>query len=203
MYFVQSADSDVSNLQLPEPGLLLYYKDLDHRTLWLDTEVNDFTMYLGRHIIDWNREDKGKPIEDRIPIRIMFMSVGGDLSVNNSICDIISLSETPVIGVNCGIAYSAACFIYLACHKRYAFPNSEFLIHSGSGGFEGTYDQVVSAVVNYQNQVDKLASYIMDRTKITQEEIEQNFMSDWYVSSEEALDKGICEKLITSLDEII
>ena len=31
---------DVSNLQLPDPELLTYYKNLEDRVLWVDSEIN-------------------------------------------------------------------------------------------------------------------------------------------------------------------
>jgi len=193
----------IANLQLPSPELITYYKNLDERILWLDTEVDDIFLEYGRYIIQWNREDKNIIAEERKPIKLMFFSPGGDLSVNNAMIDIIMMSTTKIIGINMGMAASAGCFIYLACHERLAMPNSTFLIHQGAGNFEGTYDIVISAVMNYQREIEVLGKYILEHTTIDAETFEDNFATDWYITAKEALEYGICEKIITNLDEIL
>lgn len=194
---------DLENVQLPDPALLTYYKNLDNRVLWIDEEICDNSLEYARYIMDWNREDKGIPADDRKPITLLFFSPGGDLDVNNLLIDTITLSTTPIIGVNCGIAASAACFIYLACHKRYTFPTAEFLLHKGAGEFGGTYDIVLAAIMDYQRQIEALGNFVMSRTKIPEIEFEENFATDWYLSAQEAIDYGVAEKIITSLDEVI
>ena len=192
----------IENLQLPNPELLLQYKDLQERTLWIDDDISSNTLEFAKYIIQWNREDKDLKIKDRVAIKILFFSYGGDLDVNNVLVDTISLSKTPIIGVNCGQAASAACFIYLSCHKRYAFPNATFLIHQGAGNFEGTYEQILSAVASYQAQIEYLGEYVLSRTNIDEELFNENYSSDWYIGAEDAVTYGIASKIIKSLDEI-
>ena len=141
-------------------------------------------------------------MRDRVPIKLLFFSYGGDLDVNNVLIDTISMSKTPVIGINCGQAASAACFIYLSCHKRYTFPNAEFLIHQGAGAFEGTYEQVCSALMNYQQQIERIGEFVLARTNIPEDVFQEHFTQDWYLSAEEAVDYGMASKIIKSLDVI-
>ena len=199
---IESAQSSADNLALPDPALVTYYKNLDNRTLWIDSQIDEMTLELEKFIMGWNREDYGKPVKDRIPITLLFLSPGGDLEINNSLVDAITLSKTPIIGVNCGMAASAACFIFLACHKRYTFPNATFLIHQGAGSFSGNYEDVISAILNYQRQIEHLGKYILSRTSISEEEFQENFSTDWYIDAEEAVEKGLCSKIIKSLDDI-
>ena len=201
-----SIPSSVENLQLPDPELLMYYKNLDDRIIWLDSEVDGTWLTYEKQILLWNKEDKDAniPPKDRKPIKLFFYSYGGSLDINYSFIDVIETSVTPIIGINMGQACSAACFIYLACKKRYAMPHSSFLIHQGGvdGGFNGTYEQVVAAIMEYQRQMEVLAKYIMEHTKISAEEMEQNFSTDWYLTAEEAVKKGVANKIIKSLEEI-
>lgn len=201
-FTIESAGTPADNLALPDPALVTYYKNLDNRTLWIDSEIDDVTLELEKFIMSWNREDLGKPVKERVPITLLFLSPGGDLEINNSLVDAITLSKTPIIGVNCGMAASAACFIYLACHKRYSFPNATFLIHQGAGSFSGNYEDVVAAILNYQKEIEKLGAYILSRTNIEENEFAENFSTDWYIDAEDAVKKGICSKIIKSLDEI-
>lgn len=204
-YLDISIPQNVENMQLPNPELLTFYKNFEDRTLWIDDEINDYSIEYAKYIMQWNKEDKDAGIEpeDRKPIKLLFFSPGGDLNVNNMLVDTISLSVTPVIGINCGMAASAGCFIYLSCHKRYILPNAQFLIHQGAGSFEGAYDIVVSAIMNYQREIENLGKFVLSRTNIPEDEFESHFSTDWYLDANEALEYGLCEKIIESLDEII
>lgn len=196
---------NVENMQLPSPELLTFYKNFEDRILWIDNEINDYSIEYAKYIMQWNRDDKlaGIKKEDRKPIKLLFFSPGGDLNVNNMLVDTIALSETKVIGINCGMAASAACFIYLSCHERLTLPNAQFLIHQGAESFEGTYDIVVSAITNYQKEIENLGKFVLSRTNIPENVFYENFITDWYIDANEAIKYGLCSKIITSLDEII
>lgn len=196
---------NVENMQLPSPELLTFYKNFEDRILWIDNEINDYSIEYAKYIMQWNRDDKlaGIKKEDRKPIKLLFFSPGGDLNINNMLVDTIALSETKVIGINCGMAASAACFIYLSCHERLTLPNAQFLIHQGAGSFEGTYDIVVSAITNYQKEIEDLGKFVLSRTNIPENVFYENFITDWYIDANEAIKYGLCSKIITSLDEII
>lgn len=101
------------------------------------------------------------------------------------------------------MAASSGCFIYLACHKRYTFPTAEFLIHKGAGQFAGNYDEVVAAILNYQRQIEELGNFVLSRTKIPNDVFEEHFSTAWYLSAKEAIELGVADGYITSLDEII
>ena len=193
----------LENMELPDPSLLTFYRNVEERTLWLDSDIDESTVEYGRFILQWNREDKGKPTEERKPIKIMFFSNGGDLDVNNSLIDIIKMSKTPVYGYNMGKACSAGCFIFMACHKRYAMPHSTFLLHKGSASFEGTFDEVASHMTEYQRSVDELCSYIMDNSKITKEKLDENIWSEWFVTAKEAVELGIADEIVKDIEDVI
>ena len=194
--------SNAENLQLPNPELLTFYRDFENRVLWIDSEINDYSLEYAKYIMQWNKEDEGIKPSQRKKITMLFFSPGGDLNVNNLLVDTISLSTTPVVGINCGMAASAGCFIYLSCHERYTFPNAQFLIHQGAGAFEGTYDIVVSAIMNYQREIENLGRFVLSRTNIPEDVFNENFATDWYLDANEAIKYGLCSKIIKSLDEI-
>lgn len=192
----------VENLQLPNASLITYYKNLEKRILWLDAEVDDYFLEYGKYILQWNQEDLGKSQEKRIPIRLLFFSPGGSLDINNAMIDIIKQSKTKVIGINMGIAQSAGAFIYLACHERLTMPKAGFLLHRGQGGFQGTYDEIICQVMEYQRQMEELEKYVLANTNIDEETFNDNFGTEWFISAKEALDFGIAHKIIKDIDEI-
>ncbi len=173
---------------------------MENRILWLDTEVDNWFLEFGKYIIMWNMEDHGKPLNERKPIRLLFFSPGGSIEINNAMIDIIRTSKTKIIGINMGMAHSAGCFIYLACHERYAMPNSVFLLHQCSGMFCGTYNEIVSQVAEYVREIDNLKSHITNNTSINEKTVDKNISTEWYVTATEALEYGICHKIIDDLD---
>lgn len=195
----------VANYQLPDPELLTYYKNIDNRVIWLDTGVDDMWLEYEKQILEWNREDVGVPYEERKPIKLMFFSYGGQIDINYSFIDLIQKSKTPVWGVNMGQACSAACFIFIACHKRFAMPRSSYLIHQGGveGGFSGTYEQVVAAIMEYQRQIEELGQYLLQYTNITEDMLNDKFDSEWYLTAEEAVKLGVADEIVNDIDDIL
>lgn len=193
----------LENLQLADPSLALFYNDLEQRIIWLDQEVDETCLDIIRNILRWNQEDKDKAPKDRKPIRLFFFSPGGDLEVNNALIDTITLSKTPIWGINVGRCYSAAAFIFLACHKRYCLASSQFLLHQGSGAFSGTYQEILPQVMAYQEQIEKLAEFVAERSTYEMEEIAANITSDWYITADEGLEHNIYTKKVDCIEDLL
>lgn len=190
-----------ANLQLADPSLVNFYSDLENRIYWMSDEINNYTFDLVQYIIRWNQEDKGIPVEQRKPIRIIIDCPGGHLSVSETVSNIIKMSKTPVYGIALGYVASGATVIYLSCHKKFALPNSVFVLHKGScSGVSGTYDEIVAFAKDYEKQMETLIDFYITNTKYTEEEIEENIQTDWYIRTEEALEKGIVDELVTDIE---
>lgn len=199
-----SLPSNAETIKLPDPELLAYYRNLENRVLWLDTAVDDSWLHYMRQIMEWNRDDMDKPVEERVPIKLCIYSYGGDLDINNAFIDVIQMSKTPVWGVNMGQANSAGCFIYLSCHRRLAMPNSTFLIHQGSGeNFSGTAQQLFSYLEEYQRKIQNLVEYLKATTKIPEETLLANITTEWFLDADEALEYGVCDEIVNDLDVIL
>lgn len=198
-----SLPKSVENLQLPDPALVQYYSDLENRIIWLDDEVGEDTLYITKYILQWNQEDKHLSPEERKPIKLFIFSPGGDLSVNNSLIDVITLSKTPVYGYNMGNAYSSAAYILLSCHKRFTLPRSKLLFHQGSGAFSGTYAEILPSVLAYQAEIEKLTHFVCERTSYTEEEVAENIVSDWYITAQEGLEHGVYDAIVDSIADLL
>ena len=72
---------EIENLALPNPALLDYYKDADKRIFWLEGEVDSSTLELVKVIMRFNKDDEGKPVEERTPLRIFIDTCGGDVQI--------------------------------------------------------------------------------------------------------------------------
>lgn len=203
--FTVTIPKNLENLQLPSPELLTYYEELEDRVFWIDDEVTDYSLELGRKILQWNREDEKNnvKIEDRRPIKILFFSPGGDLDVNNTLIDVIKLSKTPIWGINMGRCASAAAFIYLSCHKRFMLPQGYFLFHQGSGTFSGTFQEVCAQIEDYQTSIEQLMDFMLKNTSYKKEEIENKIIGEWYVRKDEAVEKGVCDEVISDISILL
>lgn len=190
----------VENMQLPNPDLLTYYKDEQNRVLWIEGEINDGLFELSKMILGYNSEDKGIPVEQRKPIKLFINSPGGDLDSTLAFIGLMKISKTPIWTIDACWAYSAAGLILMAGHKRYALPNTECLIHSGSGQLGGSYEQTAEQMKNYKYLVDKMRDFILSRTKIDQKLFKKQSSKDWYIYTDEMLNLGIVDEIITDLD---
>ena len=190
-----------ANMSLADPSLVNFYNDLENRIYWLNDEINGYTFDLVQYIVRWNREDKDIPIDKRKPIRIIVDCGGGMLSVSETVSNIIKMSKTPVYGIALGCVASGASVIYLSCHKKFALPNSVFILHKGScSGVSGTYDEIVAFARDYEKQMEMLINFYITNTKYTEEEIVENIQTDWYIRTQEAIEKGIVDEIVSDID---
>lgn len=192
-----------ANYQLPDDSLLNFYEGIEKRVFWITDEINIYSLNLIHYILKWNAEDAGIPIEERKPIKLLFFSPGGDLDVYRSIADIISLSKTPIIGINMGVAYSAASMIFLSCKTRYMMSSSSLLFHCGSSTMSGSFGEMVAAMDKYKEDIAELSTIIKENSDYSIDEILTNMTGDWYIDAHEALEHKICTKIVDSIDDII
>lgn len=194
---------NLANMQLPDPELLQYYRDDARRIYWLDDEITQADDIFIKRLIDWNQEDAGIPKEERTPVYLIIDTPGGDLYVTLAIIDAIMASETPVIGVVTGTAYSGGFYLLLACDKRLGTKHSSYMMHRGSGEINAP-DQMAAemAMRQWSSQVDALKNFVVERTSMLMKDVRKALQTDTYYSADKALDKGILTGIISSLSEL-
>ena len=145
----------------------------------------------------WNAVDDENrtPIEDRKPIRIYIDSPGGSLTGTFTIINSIEMSKTPVYCVNIGTAYSGGFFIFIAGHKRIAYPLSSFLYHEGSTETGGTAGQFANYAAFYKKQLKQLKDIVLKYTKISEEKYKEIQKDDFWLDANEALEYGVCDEI--------
>ena len=140
-----SIPQSVANLQLPDPELRNYYLDEQDRIYWVDTQIDNTTLELIKYIVRCNKEDAGKPVEERKRILVMIDSPGGSVEVLSSIIGTIKISKTPVWTCCYCTAYSAAADLLTCGHKRFALPMTSMMFHAGSACYQGSQNDINSA----------------------------------------------------------
>lgn len=194
---------NLETLQLPSPELLTYYRNLEDRVIWIDYGVDETILEVSKLIMQFNKEDRDIPVEQRKPIKLLLYSYGGDGQACFSLLDIIALSKTPVWTVNMGVAMSAGLLILLAGHQRFCLKNSTALAHSGSGGASGTFEQTEAQMKDYKRFVDTMRNYIIERTNIDTKTLNKYKSKEWYLYSEDQIKYRVVDKIIDDIDEIL
>lgn len=189
--------------QLVFPVAMLTHDELTRRQIWVGEIDKNTIDEVSRWIMRFNKEDVGIPVEERKPIKLFIYSYGGDLDAACQIIATIQCSKTPVYGYCLGQACSAAFFILVACHKRFALPMSTIMAHQGSAGIEGTYNIVTTATEQYRNQMKALGEFTVAHTKIPKATYNKKIKTEWYVTIDDALRYGIIDEIISDLEEVV
>lgn len=193
----------LEDIKLPSPEMVNYWSLAEERIFYIDFEIDESILEIQRNIITINITDKGIDSDKRKPIKLFIDCPGGLLGETMSLATIITMSKTPVITINIAEAYSGGCLLLLAGHKRYTLPYAKAMIHSGSGGVSGTYEQTEQAQKLYKKQVDEMGSYILERTRMDEKIYKRNKSKDWYMDANEQVSYGIVDKVVENLEEII
>ena len=195
---------EIGDVKLPDPDLVSYYKNLENRIIIVDYEIDETLLNtIGSQILEYNRQDKGIPVEQRKKIVILINSEGGVLASMLATIAIIERSKTPVVTVNMHMAHSSAGLLLLAGHERYCMPRSQMLIHSGSGGVVGNYEEVKEGTKSYKRMIDETRAYILEKSEIPKSLLSRKSKIDWFLTTEEQLKYNCVNKILEDLDEIL
>ena len=197
--------AEIENLKLPNPELLDAYTDRKNRLILIDYDIDDGLLHeVGRQILEYNREDQGKSVNERTPIVILINSGGGCLDSTYATIAIMETSKTPIVTVNMNCAYSAAGLILMAGHKRYCMPRSQVLIHSGSAqGIGGNFEDIQESTKSYKKMVEEMREFIVSKTKIDKALMKKFQARDWYLDTSQQTELGVVDEVLTNLDEIL
>lgn len=136
------------------------------------------------------------------PISIYINSSGGEVNAGLLMLDLIQSSKNEINIFCTGKAYSMAA-ILLACGKkghRFILPHSRVMIHEVlSRVVDGTATSIAKISESILETRDMLNNILAESTGHTLEEINRNTSFDNFMSADEAVDFGICDKVVKSL----
>lgn len=194
---------ELSSLKLPDPTLFDFYRRDSNRHIWWNIDVDESLVENSYRILEWNKEDEGIPVKDRKPIKIFINTNGGCLNSVLNFINVIQLSKTPIYTIGMGKCYSAGGLLLMSGHKRYIFNDTTVLIHDGSTGAMGNTGKVIDNLEFTQKTEKRVKNFVLNNTKIKKEDYDKNYRRDWFLFSDEVIEFGIADKIITNLDEII
>lgn len=186
---------------------VFYLKDLQQRKLFLNLEIDQFSIAdIAKMILQYNADDRGLPAEERKPILLYLVSNGGEVDSGFELIDVIVASKTPVYTINLGYQYSMGFLIGLAGHKRFATKNARFLMHDGSNFVYNSGSKVRDQMEFNERSESRIRDYVLSRTNITPKLYDKKLRVEWYMFADEAKELGVTNYIIgedVDMDEII
>lgn len=182
------------------PSIRNYYRDEEERIYRLDHDITEEDLALVDLILRCNKEDKGKSIEERIPIKVYISTCGGDVVTLWTLIQVIQTSKTPVWTINISFAYSAGAELLTAGHKRLAFKGTQTMFHRGSCFFGGEQSVVESTKKHFDGIEKKLTDFLMSHTKIDAKVYKKKASFDIYMDEDEALKNGVIDCIVDDFD---
>jgi len=126
------------------------------------------------------------------PINLYVNSNGGSIRGMLAIYDTMEYIKCPVVTIGYGTVASAASFIVAAGEsgKRYALPNTEFMIHELSSGAQGKYTDINNSHKHLKRLHETLIDYYVKFTGQRKKKLSEDMRVDYYMTSEEAKKYG-------------
>lgn len=126
-------------------------------------------------------------------------SPGGSVTAGMSIYDTMQFIKPKVSTVCIGQAASMGAFLLAGGEKgmRHCLPNSRVMIHQPLGGFQGQASDIQIHAQEILGIKNKLNTLLAEHTGQPLDVIEQDTDRDNFMSSQEALDYGLIDSILT------
>ncbi len=174
---------------------------LEQRTLLLSEPVMpDSAERLGAQLLYLNAKDA------KAPITFYINTPGGSISDGFAIFDTIRFIKSKVTTVCTGISASMGTVLMLAPHdkkRRVAMPNTRFMIHQPSSAYQGSASDIEIGAKQILLLRDRLVQIYVEETGQVNENILRDLNRDYWMSSTEAVDYGLCDRIVDKLGDIV
>ncbi|MNK46309.1 ATP-dependent Clp protease proteolytic subunit precursor [compost metagenome] len=179
----------------------IYSRLLKERIVFLTAQVEDhMATLICAQLLFLEAEDPKKPIA------MYINSPGGVVTAGMSIYDTMQFISAPVHTIVMGQACSMGSFLANAgeAGHRYMLSNARHMIHQPSGGARGQATDIKIQYEEIQKMKESLTkTYVKHNSKgKTYEEMIADMERDYFMSAEEALAYGLCDRVISSRSEV-
>jgi ATP-dependent Clp protease protease subunit len=173
----------------------IYSRLLNERIIFLGSAVDDQVANLiVAQLLHLESSDPDKDIS------IYINSPGGSIYAGLAIYDTMQFIKPDIVTICCGIAMSMGSLLLTggAKGKRFALPNSRILMHQPSAGFEGQATDIeihAREILKTRERIDEIYA---KHTGKPVEEVHRVMERDRFFKSDEAVEYGLIDKVITS-----
>ena len=177
-----------------------YSRLLNERVIFLGTPIDDEVANLVvAQLLHLEADDPDKEIS------LYVNCPGGVVYSGLAIYDTMQFIGPDVRTICCGIAMSMGSLILAggAVGKRFALPNSRILIHQPSGGFQGQSTDIEIHARETLALRARLDEIYANHTGQTVEKVHDDMDRDRFFTSEQAVDYGLVDKVISSRNGVL
>ncbi len=172
----------------------IYSRLLKDRIIMLSGEVNDqVASTVVAQFLFLEAQDPDKDIYFYIN------SPGGVITSGLSMFDTMNYIKPDIVTICIGQAASMGAFLLASGTKgkRYALPHARIMIHQPSGGAQGQSTDIQIQAQEIQRLKDTLNEILAEKTGKTAKRIEKDTERDNFMSSKEAVEYGLIDKVLT------
>lgn len=136
-------------------------------------------------------------------INMYINSPGGVVTSGLAMYDTMQFIKPPVSTLCVGQAMSAGSLLLTAGAKgmRYATPNAQIMVHQPSGGYQGQATDIMIHAQFTERLKRRLNEIYVKHTGQDYETIHNAMERDNFLTTEQALDLGLIDKVITEREE--
>lgn len=166
---------------------------LRDRIIFINGLIDDMTANsVVAQLLYLNSEDSEKEI------CIYINSPGGSVTAGMAIYDTMRHIKAPVHTIALGLAASMGSLILAGGNIRSALPHSKIMIHQPliSGDFGGKETDIAILARNLTDTRRTISELLAKHTGKSVRAIERDIENDRYMTAQEAVDYGICDKII-------
>ena len=167
------------------------------RVIFLGTEVNDYTAnVIQAQLLYLDSVDSERDIN------LYLNTPGGSVYAGLGIYDTMQFVKARVSTICTGLAASMGAVLLVAGEKgmRAALPHSRVMIHQPLGGIQGQASDIEITAKEILKLKDELYQIISDHSGKAIDQIRQDADRDHWMTSKEALEYGMIDKLYIHKD---
>ncbi|MBL0849186.1 MAG: ATP-dependent Clp protease proteolytic subunit [Candidatus Liberibacter ctenarytainae] len=137
-------------------------------------------------------------------ISLYINSPGGVVTAGMAIYDTVQFIKPPVSTLCIGQAASMGSLLLSAGMKgmRFALPNARVMLHQPSGGFSGQASDIERHAQDIMKVKRRLSDIYVKHCGRTFEEVERTLDRDYFMSSEEACEWGLIDRVLLSRADV-
>jgi len=171
------------------------YNTLDNAGVFYFNEA-EIDMGSVKAPIEWFLEQEFKKKKKK-KLTFIITSWGGSMDATFALIDVMNSISIPIRTVGLGTIASCGLLLFINGKERVLTPNTSILSHQFSFGSYGKDHELVAI----EKEIDLTRKRMMDHykkcLKMSKKEIKKHLLpaSDVWLSAEEALDLGICDKV--------
>jgi ATP-dependent Clp protease, protease subunit len=173
----------------------IYSRLLNERIIFLGTPVDDqIANLIVAQLLHLESEDPEKDIS------VYVNTPGGSVYAGMAIYDTMQFIKPDVATICIGVAMSMGALLLAAGAqgKRMALPNYKVMIHQLSGGFSGQSSDIEIHAREALAMRKRLDEILAKHTGQSLEKVSSDTERDFFMSSDEAAEYGIVDRVITS-----